>query len=246
LEFIKNLLGLRPAHQRELEAKLRSVLGFKPKSYNLFVVALSHKSVTDKLDQNNERLEYLGDAVLGSVVADYLYKKYPYKGEGFLTEMRSKMVNRQRLNEIGKKIGLKQLTNFNRLDGGLRVSQIFGNTLEAVIGAVFLEKGYPFTEKWIQKNIIIPHFVLDDLELVDINIKNKLYGWASKHGKLLDFVIINEERQAGRRVFNVAATLDAETIAEAKAYNKKEASQLAAKLAIEKLGLNNDAEISQT
>lgn len=221
---------------------LKNVIGFKPKNLLLFEVAMNHRSINDQLDQNNERLEYLGDAILGSVVAEYLYKKYPYKGEGFLTEMRSKMVNRQRLNEIGIKIGLKQLTNYNKFDNGLRTSQIFGNTLEALIGAVFLEKGYNNTHKWLHKQIIFPHFVMDDLELVDMNIKNKLYGWANKNGKVLDFIIVDEKRESGRRVFNVAATIDGETVAEAKAYNKKDASQVAAKLAIEKLGLLAEVE----
>jgi ribonuclease III len=235
LQFVKNLFSGKK--ETSFATKLKTVLGFKPKNLVLFQVAFNHRSVSDRLDENNERLEFLGDAILGSIVAEYLYKKYPYKGEGFLTEMRSKMVNRVRLNEIGIKMGLKQLTNYNKIDSGLRTSQIFGNTLEALVGAVYLEKGYPKTYKWIFEQIITPHFVLDELELVDINIKNRLYGWASKNNKALDFIITNETRVAGRRLFNVAATIDGEIVAEAKAYNKKEASQIASKIAIEKLGL---------
>jgi ribonuclease III len=180
LQFVKNLISGRKKNATSFEAKLRNVIGFKPKNLDLYQVAMNHRSVSDQLDSNNERLEFLGDAILGSVVADCLFRKYPYKGEGFLTEMRSKMVNRQRLNEIGLKIGLKQLTNYNKFDNSLRTSQIFGNTLEALIGAVYLEKGYDKTTKWLYKHIITPHFVFDELELVEINIKNKLYGWASK------------------------------------------------------------------
>jgi ribonuclease III len=235
LQFVKNLFSSKK--ETSFATKLKTVLGFKPKNITLFQVAFNHRSVSDRLDENNERLEFLGDAILGSIVAEYLYKKYPYKGEGFLTEMRSKMVNRVRLNEIGIKMGLKQLTNYNKIDSSLRTSQIFGNTLEALVGAVYLEKGYPKTYQWIFEQIITPHFVLDELELVDINIKNRLYGWASKNNKVLDFVITDETRVAGRRLFNVAATIDGEIVAEAKAYNKKEASQIASKIAIEKLGL---------
>jgi ribonuclease-3 len=243
LEFVKKLIRGKKKSEKDFQSKLKNVLGFKPRNLPLFEVAMNHRSISDQLDQNNERLEFLGDAILGSAVAEYLYKKYPYKGEGFLTEMRSKMVNRQRLNEIGLKIGLKQLTNYNKFDNGLRTSQIFGNTLEALIGAVYLEKGYNGTFKWLHKQIIVPHFIMDELELVEVNIKNKLYGWANKNGKTLDFVIIDERRESGRRVFNVAATIDGENIAEAKAYNKKDASQLAAKVAIEKLGLFVEEEV---
>jgi ribonuclease III len=238
LDFVKKFFTSNEEKaNKAFDKKMRHVLGFKPKNKELFEVAMNHKSMSDKLDRNNERLEYLGDAILGSAVAEYLYKKYPYKGEGFLTEMRSKMVNRQRLNEIGLKIGLKTITNYNKQDNGLRMSHIFGNALEALIGAVYIEKGYEKTCKWLYKHIILPHFVMDELELVDINIKNKLYGWASKHGKILDFVILEENKDRGRRLFLVAATIDGEIIAEGKAFNKKDASQIASKLALEKLGL---------
>jgi ribonuclease III len=239
LQFVKNFISGKKRGNSFVD-KLKNVIGFKPKSLALFEVAMNHRSVSDKLDQNNERLEFLGDAILGSIIAEYLYRKYPYKGEGFLTEMRSKMVNRQRLNEIGLKMGLKQLTNYNKFDTTLRSSQIFGNTLEALIGAVYLERGYAKCYKWVFKYIITPHFVLDELELVEINIKNKLYGWASKNSKSLDFIILSETRVSGRRLFNVGASIDGEVVAEAAAYNKKDASQLAAKIAIEKLGITSD------
>jgi ribonuclease III len=236
LQFVKDFISGKK-RKNNFTDKLKNVIGFKPKNAALFEVAMNHRSVTDKLSENNERLEYLGDAILGSVIGEYLYRKYPYKGEGFLTEMRSKMVNRQRLNEIGLKIGLKQLTNYNKLDSSLRSSQIFGNTLEALIGAVYLEQGYAKTYKWVFKYIVTPHFVLDELELVEINIKNRLYGWASKNNKTLDFIILSETRVSGRRLFNVGASIDGELVAEAAAYNKKDASQMAAKLAMEKLGI---------
>ncbi len=107
---------------------LKNVLGFKPSNLALYRAALTHRSVRDTADENNERLEYLGDAILSGIVADYLFKKYPYKEEGFLTEMRSKMVNRNKLNEIALKMGLKKITFFNKFDNSLKVSQIFGNT----------------------------------------------------------------------------------------------------------------------
>ena len=122
--------------------QLRNVLGFVPGNAVLYKTALTHRSVKESSDQNNERLEYLGDAILSAIIADFLFKKYPYKEEGFLTEMRSKMVNRVQLNDIAVKMGLRKISYFNKFDGSLKMSQIFGNTLEAVVGAIYLDKGY--------------------------------------------------------------------------------------------------------
>jgi ribonuclease-3 len=193
--------------------------------------------VKETADENNERLEYLGDAVLSAIVADYLFKRYPYKGEGFLTEMRSKMVNRQQLNDIALKMGLKKLTFYNKFDNSLKGSQIFGNTLEALVGAVYLDKGYAKTSNWVLKQIVIPHMFVDDLELIDINLKNKLIGWANKNGKVLNFELAHEKMEGSRRLFTINAVLDGEILSQGKGYNKKDASQVAAQVAVEKLGL---------
>lgn len=220
-----------------LEQQITSVLGIKPSKLALYTAALSHRSVKEALDENNERLEYLGDAVLSAIVADYLFKRYPYKGEGFLTEMRSKMVNRQQLNDIAVKMGLKKITVYNKMDNALRGSQIFGNTLEAVIGAIYLDKGYRKTQLWVLNQMLIPHMFVDDLESIDINLKNKLIGWASKNGKTLTFDLISEKLEGGRRIFCMNAVVDGEIIAQGKGFNKKDASQVAAQAAMEKLGL---------
>jgi ribonuclease-3 len=236
VQFIDKFFG-RKKNLLTLQKQLQNILGIKTGNISLYTMALSHRSVKENTDENNERLEYLGDAVLSAIVADYLFKKYPYKGEGFLTEMRSKMVNRQQLNDLAIKIGLKKLTLYNKVDGSLKGSQIFGNTLEALVGAVYLDKGYLKTQKWVTKHMIIPHLYVDDLEQIDINLKNKLIGWASKNGKVLDFETVEEKLEGNRRVFTIATVLDGEKIAIGKGYNKKDASQIAAQLAIEKLGL---------
>jgi ribonuclease-3 len=236
VEFIDRFLR-RKKNIETLKEQLQNILGIKTGNISLYTTALSHRSVKENADENNERLEYLGDAVLSTIVADYLFKKYPYKGEGFLTEMRSKMVNRQQLNDLAIKIGLKKLTLYNKVDGSLKGSQIFGNTLEALVGAVYLDKGYLKTQKWVTKHMIIPHLYVDDLEQIDINLKNKLIGWASKNGKTLDFQTLEEKLEGNRRVFTIATVLNGEQIAVGKGYNKKDASQIAAQLAIEKLGL---------
>ena len=219
--------------------QLKGILGYSPGNLSLYKTALTHRSVKDTIDENNERLEYLGDAILSALVADYLFKRYPYKGEGFLTEMRSKMVNRQQLNDIALKMGLKKLTAFNKSDASLKSSQIFGNTLEALVGAIYLDIGYKKTSKWVGQRIIMPHMFVDDLENLEINHKNKLYGWANKNGKNLEFETLDERLENGRRLFTVAAVVNGKVVAQGKAFNKKDASQIAAQLAVEKLGIVN-------
>lgn len=236
MEIIDRIFG-RKKNLQSLKKQLQNVLGIKTGNISLYTTALSHRSVKESADENNERLEYLGDAILSAIVADYLFKKYPYKGEGFLTEMRSKMVNRQQLNDLAIKIGLKKITLYNKVDGSLKGSQIFGNTLEALVGAVYLDKGYRKTQKWVTRQMIIPHLYVDDLELIDINLKNKLIGWASKNGKVLSFETVDEKLESNRRIFTIATVLDGEQLAVGRAYNKKDASQIAAQQALEKLGL---------
>ena len=235
MQFFQKLFKKSP--DASFEKQLVNVLGIKPGNALLYRIALSHRSVKETADENNERLEYLGDAILSAIVADYLFKRYPYKGEGFLTEMRSKMVNRQQLNDIALKMGLKKLTFYNKFDNSLKGSQIFGNTLEALVGAVYLDKGYPNTCNWVLKQIVIPHMFVDDLELIDINLKNKLIGWANKNGKILAFELAEEKMEGSRRLFTINAVLDGEILSMGKGYNKKDASQIAAQVAVEKLGL---------
>ena len=218
---------------------LKGVLGYTPSNVSLYRTALTHRSIKETSAENNERLEYLGDAILSALVADYLFKRYPYKEEGFLTEMRSKMVNRSQLNDIAIKMGLKKITVYNKSDASLKTSQIFGNTLEALVGAVYLDKGYKKTSKWVSDHIIIPHMFVDDLEVLEINHKNKLYGWANKNGKLLEFETLQEQMENGRRLFTIGAVVNGKLVAQGKAFNKKDASQIAAQLAVEKLQITN-------
>jgi ribonuclease-3 len=223
--------------KQQIRDSLKAVLGFKPGKVELYMTALSHRSIRETPEENNERLEYLGDAILSAVVADYLFMRYPKRGEGFLTEMRSKMVNRQMLNDIAVKMGIKKITQFNKIDFALKNSQIFGNTLEALVGAIYLDRGYKTTLRWVTKRIIIPHLLLDDLEARDINVKNKLIGWANKNNRQIDFETLEEKQEKGRRLFIVGVKLDGEVVAAGRGYNKKDAGQMAAVQAVEKLGL---------
>jgi ribonuclease-3 len=151
--------------------------------------------------------------------------------------MRSKMVNRQQLNSIALQMGLKKMTRFNKLDNGLRTSQIFGNTLEALVGAIYLDRKYDFTRTWIIEKMIQPHLFMDDLEQIDINIKNKIIGWALKQGKQVDFVLAGEQLEGRRRLFTINVVLDGEVVTSQKGFTKKDASQIAAQKAIELLGI---------
>lgn len=238
MKFIKDFF--RKKSDATLTRELKNILGFSPDNLSLYKTALTHRSLSDGVDENNERLEYLGDAVLSALVADYLYRRYPYHGEGFLTEMRSKMVNRQQLNDVAIRMGLKRISKFNKQDNSLKSSHIFGNTLEALIGAIYLDYGYKRTCRWVADYIILPHMYMDEIESKEINHKNKLYGWANKNGKVLEFLTIDEHLENGRRLFTIAAVVDGEFISQGKAYNKKDASQIAANIAIDSLGIKNE------
>ncbi|MFY7964921.1 MAG: ribonuclease III [Chitinophagaceae bacterium] len=235
MQILSNLFYSKA--KTSFKKQVENIIAIKLGNVDLYRIALSHRSIKDSPDTNNERLEYLGDAVLSAIVADYLFKRYPFKDEGFLTEMRSKMVNRQQLNDIAVKMGFRQLMFFNKLDSTLRNSQIFGNTLEAIIGAVYLDKGYVKTQKWLLKQIVIPHMFVDSLEGIDINLKNKLIGWANKNGKTLSFDLADEKQEGNRRLFTINIVVNTEIISQGKAFSKKDASLIATQQAIEKLGL---------
>lgn len=235
MNFITALL--RKKSDAALKKELKNILGFSPINLTLYKTALTHRSLSENVDENNERLEYLGDAVLSALIADYLFKRYPYQGEGFLTEMRSKMVNRQQLNDVAVKMGIKRIARFNRLDGSLKTSHIFGNALEALVGAIYLDGGYKKTCRWVFDYVITPHMFMDEIESKEINHKNKLYGWANRNGKYLEFKTIDERLEGGRRLFTVAAVVEGETVSQGRAFNKKDASQIAASLALNVLGI---------
>lgn len=229
----------RSDEDRILKKALTNILGFKPKHLQFYITAFTHRSANDDLNANNERLEFLGDAFIGSIVGEYLFKKYPNKDEGFLTEMRSKIVSRNSLNEIALRMGLQKLVRFNRNDKLLRRSNIFGNCLEALVGAIYLDRGFEKTQKFILKNLLYNYIDIDDLEATDFNFKNKLYNWAQTHNHALDFVTLGESNEAGRRVFTVGIEIDGELFIQATGYNKKAAGQTAAQKALEQLETGN-------
>lgn len=180
--------------------------------------------------ESNERLEYLGDAVLGMVVAEYLFTKYPLKDEGFLTEIRSRLVNRESLNNLARTIGLSDLIEYNGVQNTKSQSfkSIYGNALEALVGAVFLDKGYKFCRLFILKKLIIPHFDLSHVIQNDQNFKSKIIEWSQKESKNVTFKVVEVDSDKHFKRFEAKVLLNKKTIGTGFGLTKKKAEQDAA------------------
>jgi ribonuclease-3 len=198
----------------------------------------SKESISKSYKESNERLEYLGDSVLGMITAAYLFKKYPFKDEGFLTEIRSRMVSRESLNVLGRKLGLDEIIEFeNQKRTILSRSSMYGDALEAFIGAIYLDKGFKFTQQFIIKKILTQYFDLETVVQNNPNFKSILIEWAQKEGKKAQFSL-EEEGLHHNKEFTAFVLIDGEKIAEGKGYSKKKAEQTAAMKACDALGLN--------
>ena len=218
------------------------MLGFVPGNLSLYRLAFRHKSVAQSVKKgvknSNERLEFLGDAVLGSVVAEVLFKLYPYKDEGFLTELRSKIVSRVNLNQLARKLGFDKLVEYdNRVIASTRQGSLLGDAFEALIGAVYLDKGYDFTKNFLINHIIKSHIDIHTLEQTETNFKSKLIEWCQRHGKDISFEQIDNHEGESNRLFTVQVLVDGETVGQGKEFSKKNAEKLAAEKACETLGI---------
>jgi ribonuclease-3 len=224
---------------KNLARKIKSVAGFIPNDLTLFKLAFAHKSSSSEKDyamQNNERLEYLGDAVLGTIVAEYLFRKYPNANEGFLTKMRSKIVKRSSLNDIADSMGLEMiLSEYN----AARLSKaMLGNALEALVGAVYIETGYNYTYKYVVRRIMRKYLNIHELELYDDNYKSQLLEWCQKNGKEVSYKVLSKYKHDKRDRFKIGVFVDGEKISSADDYNKKAAEQTASEHAIKVLNIN--------
>lgn len=238
LKFYK--LYLSP--DRKYVKLLKNLLGFVPNNLMLYRLAFRHKSVAQIIKKgvknSNERLEFLGDAVLGSVVAEVLFKMYPYEDEGFLTELRSKIVSRINLNQLSRKLGFEQLIEFdNRVINTSRQNSLLGDAFEALIGAVYLDKGYNFTKDFLINRIIKSHIDIHTLEKTETNFKSKLIEWCQRHGKDIIFELTTNQQGENSKLFTVQANVDGEVLGSGKEFNKKTAEKLAAEKACEALGI---------
>ncbi|MBR9919747.1 MAG: ribonuclease III [Bacteroidetes bacterium] len=244
LSVIRKIFNYFYSRDKEFTRRLFTLLGFIPVNLVLFKLAFSHKSnSTDKSPyamQNNERLEYLGDAVLGTIVAEYLFRKYPSANEGFLTKMRSKIVKRKSLNKIGEKMGLDLLlAEYNQT----RLSKsMLGNAVEALVGAVYLEKGYKSTRRFVIRKILKNYVDVHELEHYDDNYKSQLLEWCQKHNKTISYKLLARYKFEKRDRFKVAVIIDGKKIAQADDFNKKSAEQTASEKAMNQLGIDSNGE----
>jgi ribonuclease-3 len=225
-----------------LRYQLEPILGYNPVHLPYYQAALMHRSKIEEIAENNERLEFLGDAILGAVVAEYLFKRYPYQPEGFLTELRSRIVRRESLNALALQMGLDKLVQYNQADRGLSRSHIFGNALEALVGAVYLDVGYNKTRTFILRQMIKGYVDIEMLESTDTNYKNRLLSWAQRQGKKVHFDTLDEKNEGSRKVFTMGIVWDGKVVGQATGFSKKEAGQMAAQKAIEALGIKDEEE----
>jgi len=181
---------------------------------------------------NNERLEFLGDAILGSIVAEELYKRFPRRDEGFLTKTRSRIVNRSLLNEIALKMGLGQwIKSQSQID--IAQTSIPGDALEAIVGAVYLDRGYTQCQQFVFDKIITPHINLNKVAKKDSNYKSLRIEWGQKHKKSINFITEEQHVSNGSApVFMAKAAIDNDPVGEGKGFSKKEAQQNAARQAL--------------
>ena len=227
--------------EKELAYRLRILLGFTPVHLQLFKLAFYHKSTFSTQDYaiaNNERLEFLGDAVLSTIVGEYLFKKYPNSDEGFLTKMRSKIVKRNSLDDIADKMGLDHfLADYNPT----RLSKsMLGNALEALVGAVYIELGYDKTKRYVVRRVLRRYLDIHELESYDDNYKSQLLEWCQKNGRQIEYKVVAKYKSEKRDKFKVAVLVDGKKLGTADDFNKKSAEQLASERAMTALGMFNE------
>ena len=222
---------------KELIDTLKNIFGFYPGNIFLYQLAFRHKSVADEVQpgvkNSNERLEYLGDAILDAVVADYLFKIYPYKDEGFLTKMRSKMVSRKQLNSLSSKLGITKLIQATK-DVRSQPKSLTGDAFEAFIGALYIDKGYDFTKKIIIERIIKLHLDIDELQHTETNFKSRLIEWAQKEKHTVEFRSSKSTSGGNKLLHTVELFIDDEMVATAQDRAIKAAEQRAAEIAFQK------------
>lgn len=223
---------------------IKNIIGLRPYKLRLYRQAFRHHSVSATLKDNgfrnsNERLEFLGDSILSTVVAEYLFLKFPYKNEGFLTEMRSKVVSRESLNDLALKMGVDKLVKYDarQFDNPINKRALFGNAFEALIGAIYLDHGYVAAKRFIYRKILSYHIDVDKLETTEKNFKGRLLEWAQRNNRTLDFELLEEIKSGKMKLYKIKLMVDGVEYGIGEDYSKKKAEQIAAEKACELLNI---------
>jgi ribonuclease-3 len=243
--MIKYIISILSKKDQELRKEIYKITAVRPKNIKLYKQAFRHSSASTqiegtKIKNSNERLEYLGDAILNAVVAQLLFMKFPFKDEGFLTQLRSKIVSREQLNNIAKKTGIPELVNIDKKMGANRhrLKSMPGNTLEAFLGALFLDKGYIATEKFISKRLLNVYLDIDALVHTETNFKSRIINWCQKEGKTITFETIDTMvGQHNQKQFKIQVMINTVAYGIGLDYNKRKAEQEAAEKTCEILGV---------
>ena len=225
--------------EKELYSSLRSILGFFPHDISYYKLALMHKSVMRRNAKgkpvNNERLEFLGDAILDAIVGDIVYQHFPGKREGFLTNTRSKLVQRETLNKLAKELGISRLILSNGRSSSHN-NYMGGNAFEALVGAIYLDKGYDACMRFMKNRILAQMINIDKVAYKEVNFKSKLIEWSQKNRVRLDFNILEQGKDKnGSPMFNYRVVIEGVDGCSGVGYSKKESQQLASKLTLERL-----------
>ena len=232
MNFIRKIVKPHSEEDAQLYNELKKLLNFSPRRINKYKKAFTHRSV-QMLDSkgipiNYERLEFLGDSILGSVIASYLYKKVPTGSEGYLTQMRSKIVSREHLNELGKDLDLIRFVKSN-IDQANVGDNIHGNIFEALVGAIYLDKNYNTCQKFIYENVIVPYVDIEKLEGKITSYKGLIIEWCQKQKKKYTFETYEDSGNEAIKHFSVKISIDGEQIAKGRATSKKKAEEQASK-----------------
>jgi len=224
----------RPTEGGNFFVAVEKIIGFKTTNIKYYEKAFTHRS-SNKMDDkgnplNYERLEFLGDSMLSSVIAAYLYTEAPLGDEGYLTKMRSKIVSREHLNELGRDLNLVDLVD-SKVPSSHFGENIHGNIFEALVGAIFLDKGYAGCEAFIRRKVITPYVDIAKLEGKVISYKSLVIEWCQKEKKQFYFDVFDDNGNDGQKYFGVKLSIDDKVIAKSRATSKKKAEEIAAKRA---------------
>ncbi|MEB8328403.1 ribonuclease III [Flavobacteriaceae bacterium KMM 6897] len=234
MNFPSNIFNSHPKEDGDFFGGMTRILGFKPKKLDIYKKAFLHRSANIKdskgIPMNYERLEFLGDAMLGTIISRYLYNEVPEGDEGYLTKMRSKIVSREHLNELGKDLNLIDYVE-SRIPRSHFGDNIHGNVFEALVGAIYLDRGYKYCEKFINFRVIIPYVDIEQLEGKVISYKSLVIEWCQKQKKSFNYNVYEDTGKDALKHFAVKLTIGNNVVAKARATSKKKAEERASKRA---------------